>query len=110
MKKFVKINFCEIVMTNEKNMMLNYCHGQKSLKNLVIKKNCYFVDFKATLKENSIYDNNPETIKHKNMIPLLIEEFEPLKDIKVCYICEEKLNVKDKRLQKVNDHCDFTRI
>lgn len=91
-------------------MMLNCCHGQKSLKNLVVKRVCYFVDFKAILKENSIYDNNPETIKHKNMIPLLIEEFEPLKDIKVCYICEEKLNVKDKRLQKVNDHCDFTRI
>ena len=76
----------------------------KNIKKII----CYFVDFKTILKENSTCHNNPEIIKHKKLISLTIEEFEPWKNIKVCYICEEKLNVKDKRLRKGKNHHRFT--
>ena len=49
-------------------------------------------------------------MKKKEMIPLTIEENKLYKEQNICYICKKEFSTdnKDKKYQKVRDHCHFT--
>ena len=77
----------------------------KENKHDIYKGKDYMKKFCESLREHTMKITN---YKKKNIKLLTKEQQEQYENAKICYICKEKFENKDKKYCKVRDHCHYT--